>query len=54
MKTTIIAEDGMWLTDGKSYGKVISLAKDADVNDYHEITDAEYKEMQKAQEKEML
>ena len=44
MQTRIIlyAEDGMVLTDGTNYGKVIYLAEGASVDAYHEITEEEY------------
>ena len=45
MKITIMAEEGKWLTDGENYGKTISLAEDADIDDYYEITEAEYQEI---------
>ena len=42
MQITIRADEGKWLTDGENYGKTISLAKGISVNNYYEITDAEY------------
>lgn len=45
MRITIMAEDNKWLTDGENYGKTISLAKDADIKTYYEITEAEYQEI---------
>lgn len=44
MKTRQIlyAEEGMVLTDGTVYGKVVYLAEDANASDFREITDAEY------------
>lgn len=41
-RTTLYAEDGMVLTDGENYGRVIHLAVDADASVWHEITEAEY------------
>ena len=49
MKITIRADEGKWLTDGENYGKTISLADGVSVDDYHEITDAEYEEIIKIQ-----
>lgn len=44
MKTRQIlyADSGMMLTDGKTYGKVICLAEDADASGFWEITEEEY------------
>ena len=50
MKITIRADEGKWLTDGENYGKTISLAKDAVIDTYYEITDAEYEEILKKQD----
>ena len=53
MKTTEIktikieAEEGKILTDGESYGKTIYLAKNRSPEEFHEITEAEYEEIQK-------
>lgn len=47
-KTILIADEGMVLTDGEVYGKTIYLADSANVEDYHEITQAEYEEIEKA------
>jgi hypothetical protein len=52
MKTRkiIYADEGKVLTDGTIYGKIIYLADDANVEDFYEITDAEYQEVLKTQE----
>lgn len=44
MKTRQIlyAEDGMVLTDGTTYGRVIFLAEGEDAAKYREISEAEY------------
>lgn len=52
MRRILYAEEGKIFTDGTNYGKIIYLANDASVEDYHEITDAEYQEILKAQELE--
>ena len=58
MKTTEIktikieAEEGMMLTDGENYGKTIYLAKDRSPEEFHEITEVEYEEIQKQNEDE--
>ena len=41
-RTTLYAEEGMILTDGENYGRIIHLAADADASVWHEITEAEY------------
>ena len=50
MRRILYAEEGKIFTDGTHYGKIIYLADDARVEDYHEITDAEYQEVLKTQE----
>ena len=56
MEIIIRASQGLWLTDGKNYGKTISLANGASVDDYHEITDAEYEQIleKEAEENDMI
>lgn len=46
----LTASEGMVLTDGESYGKEVFLAENADPAKWHEITDAEYDKILKAQE----
>ncbi|MBQ8836654.1 MAG: hypothetical protein IJ002_04000 [Clostridia bacterium] len=41
-RNVLIADEGMVLTDGENYGRVIYLAEDADAGAYREITQAEY------------
>ena len=52
MKTRqiIYADEGKVLTNGEIYGKVIYLADDANIEDYHEITDEEYAEILRIEE----
>ena len=42
MRTVLYADDGMVLTDGDHYGKVIWLAEGADPAVYRQITEAEF------------
>lgn len=44
----LIASEGMTLTDGEHFGKEIYLGKNDGAGNWHEITDAEAEEMQKA------
>lgn len=41
-RITLYAEDGMVLTDGEHYGKIVHLAVDADDKKWYEITQKEY------------
>lgn len=38
----IIADEGMILTDGKTYGRVIFLGADRTADEFYEITQEEY------------
>ena len=44
-RVTLYAEDGMVLTDGEHYGRIVHLAVDADASAWHEITEEEYQEI---------
>ena len=46
--TKLSASDGHVLTNGEVYGKEIYLGKNDRVENWHEITDAEYEEIRKA------
>ena len=48
----IEAEEGKILTDGEVYGRTIYLAKNRSPEEFHEITEAEYEEIQKQNEAE--
>lgn len=50
--TILIADEGKILTDGEIYGRTIYLAKNRSPEEFHEITEAEYKEIQKQNEVE--
>jgi hypothetical protein len=41
------ADNGFYLTNGETYGKTIILPESANVNDWWEITEAEYEQIQK-------
>lgn len=43
IRNILYADDGMVLTNGKTFAKVVYLAEGADESVWHEITDAEYK-----------
>ena len=40
--TKVTASDGMWLTNGEIYSKEIYLGCNDSIDNWHEITDAEY------------
>lgn len=44
-RTTLYAEDGMVLTDGENYGRIVHLSVDADASRWYEITEAEYEQI---------
>ena len=44
------ADDGHYLTNGETFGKTVVLPENANKNEWYEITDAEYEEIQKAEE----
>ena len=46
----ITASKGMVLTNGEAYSKEIYLGVNDNADNWHEITDAEYEEIVKAQE----
>lgn len=41
-RITLYADDGMILTDGEHFGKIVHLEIGADVSAWHEITTEEY------------
>lgn len=59
MKTEILtvnkitADEGMYLTDGNTYGKVIFVGAGKSVEDFYEITEEEYNKIQEALEVEV-
>lgn len=42
----LTADEGMYLTNGETYGKTVVLPESANVEDWHEITEQEYAEIQ--------
>ena len=48
----ITAEEGMILTDGDTYGKVIFLGSGRRADEFYEITEEEYNKIQEALEAE--
>lgn len=48
----LTADDGMVLTNGELYGKMIALGNGDSPDNYHEITEAEYKKMREEAESE--
>jgi hypothetical protein len=50
--TKVTAAEGMWLTNGETYSKEIYLGCNDSIDNWHEITDAEYEEILKKQEEE--
>lgn len=54
LTTTVLkADECKILTDGEIYGKTIYLAKNRSPEEFHEITEAEYEEIQKQNEEAM-
>lgn len=51
--TKVTATEGMMLTNGETYSKEIYLGCNDSIENWHEITDAEYEEIVKAQEEEL-
>ena len=47
--TVLIADEGKILTDGVVYGRTIYLAKNRSPEEFHEITEAEYEEINEAE-----
>lgn len=42
MNRELIAREGMILTNGTIYGRIIYVADDVDINSFYEITEEEY------------
>lgn len=53
LKTEILkASDGMIITDGKIYGRTIYLGNGRKTDEFHEITEDEYAEIQRKPKEE--
>ncbi len=46
----LTADEGMYLTNGETYGKTVVLPESADVNDWYEITEQDYENITAKQE----
>lgn len=46
----LTADEGMYLTNGETYGKTVILPESADTNAWYEITEAEYEKIIAEQE----
>ena len=44
-RTTLYADEGMILTDGEHFGRIVHLEVGADASAWHEITAKEYEEI---------
>lgn len=51
-RKVLYASEGMVLTDGTTYGKIIYLAEGADESVYYSITEAEYEAMMASEQAE--
>jgi hypothetical protein len=49
-RITLYADEGMILTDGKSFGRLVHLAVGADASKWHEIAVEEYESILAEQE----
>lgn len=46
----LTADEGMYLTNGETYGKTVVLPESANPNEWYEITEAEYQATQESEE----
>ena len=46
----LTADDGMYLTNGETYGKTVVLPETANTDDWYEITDIEYNRIMESEE----
>lgn len=52
MQTVLKAEEGMMLTNGETFGKVVYIGKNDNASNWQEITVEEAEELQKLKESE--
>jgi len=46
----LTADEGMYLTNGETYGKTVVLPESANANEWYEITDIEYNRITESEE----
>lgn len=46
----LTADEGMYLTNGETYGKTVVLPESADISVWYEITEQEYQEITDAEQ----
>lgn len=46
----LTADEGMYLTNGETYGKTVVLPESANTNDWYEIADIEYNRIMESEE----
>ena len=46
----LTADEGMYLTNGETYGKTVILPESASADDWYEITDIEYNRIMESEE----
>ena len=46
----LTADEGMYLTNGETYGKTVVLPESANPNEWYEITDIEYNRIMESEE----
>ncbi len=54
IRNVLTADEGYILTDGHIYGKIVFLAEGRRADEFHEITDEEYREIMKKNEESVL
>ena len=52
-QTILEADEGKYLTNGNTYGRMVILPEGSDLSPWHEITLAEYEEMSAAKQAEV-
>ncbi len=50
----LTSSEGMTLTNGEAYGKEVYLGINDSADNWHEITDAEYEEIERARSEELV